>query len=242
MSDEELQNSANEQVSDANLANKVVESDEAQQEKPVEPEKMLPQSQVNKIAAREARIAADKTRQEMVAQFEKERMANQRNDSGSSDQPTSSQPSDYKIQQMIQEQAVLLAHRQTAQRIGAEYKQKIDVEMRSDPEFAELYDALNIEQHPDLILLTNGVDNTAAVIKDFANNPAKFANVLMLARSGSPRLAEMEIAKLSKSIKVNEAAKKQPSVPTPSSQLKPSNISPDSGKLEIADFKRRYRG
>lgn len=212
-------------------------------------EKMLPQSQVSKIAAREAREAAERTRAEMTAQFERERAAWSQQQTSQPQMPNQGgnlggmkQYSEAELGQMIEQKVQHLSNLEMGRRIETEYKQKINNEIQKDPEFAELYDALNIEQHPDLVLLVNQLDNTAAVVKDIARNPAKFSNVLMLARSGSPRLAHIELTKLSKSIQANEAAQNQPKAPEPLGQMKPSNIGADNGEMTVSDFRKIFIG
>lgn len=210
-------------------------------------EKMLPQSHVSKIAAREAREAAERTRAELTAQFEREKAELLRQQGQPQGQQAGNlggvqQYSEAQIRQMIQQEAQQLSNLAAGQRMEAEYRQKINNEIQKDPEFADLYDALNIEQHPDLVYLVNQLDNTASVVKDIAKNPAKFSNVLMLARSGSPKLAHIELQKLSSSIKANEAAQKQPAAPEPLGQLKPSNIGADNGDMSVADYRKIFIG
>jgi ABC-type hemin transport system substrate-binding protein len=116
-------------------------------------------------------------------------------------------------------------------------------EKDSDPEFAKLYDAMNIEAHPDLIIWMSGMDNKASVVKEMASNPTKFTNILMLARSGSTGLAKMELEKISASIKANqEAQKNAKSIDSPLSQLKPSNISSDNGDMSVSDYRLMFKG
>lgn len=213
---------------------------------PVTPpaERMIPQSQVSRIAAREAREAADKARQDERARLEREYA--QRNapppESGAPQQQQQQtlggiqQHSEEDIRRMIQQEAWLLAQRQIAQQIEGDWKSTMKAEMERDPEFADLYDELNIEQHGDIVLWMSGMDNKASVIRDMAKNPSKFANVLMLKASGSPESAKRELNKLSASIKANEDAQKQAHADAPLSQIKPSNIGSDNGEMSVKDY------
>ena len=209
-------------------------------------EKMLSQSHVQSLMARETRLAAERARAEVTAQFERERAEHLQQQAPQGQQQQAGnlggvqQYSESQIRQMIQQEAYQMTNMETGRRLEAEYRQKITAEMQRDPEFADLYDALNIEQHPDLVLLVNQLDNTAAIVKDIAKNPAKFSNVLMLARSGSPRLAHIELQKLSNSIKANEAAQKQTSAPEPLGQMKPSNIGADNGDMSVSDYRKIF--
>lgn len=209
-------------------------------------EKMLPQSQVNKIVAREVREAAEKARAEMQMQFERDRaqqIAQQHTQAPEGDNAGGMpQYSEDRIRQMIQSEANSMALHHQANTIANEYKQKIKAEMMNDPEFADLYDELGIEQHPDLVLMVNGLDNTAAVVKDIAKNPGKIAQILMLQNSGLGKLARTELSKLSASIKANEVANKTPVPQAPLSSLKPSSSgTSDGGSLTVKELRNQFR-
>ena len=116
----------------------------------------------------------------------------------------------------------------------------MDAEKAADPEFSDLYDAIGIEQQPGLILAMSGMENKAQVVKDLAKNPSKYANILMLANGNAPKLAQMELNKLSASIKANQDALKQPKVDAPLTHLKASNIGGDDGNyatMSTTDFR-----
>lgn len=235
------------QVSAEPVSQEVAPAQASEQAAPAAPaEKMLSQSHVQSLMARETRLAAERARAEVTAQFERERAEQQQQYAPQGQQQQTGnlggvqQYSESQIRQMIQEQAYQMTNMETGRRLETEYRQKINAEMQKDPEFADLYDALNIEQHPDLVLLVNQLDNTAAIVKDIAKNPAKFSNVLMLARSGSPKLAHIELQKLSNSIKANEAAQKQTSAPEPLGQMKPSNIGADNGDMSVSDYRKIF--
>jgi hypothetical protein len=200
-------------------------------------EKMIPQSQVSRIAAREAREAADRARQETIAEYE--RRTQEANREQASSIGGIQQQSPDQIRDMIRQEAMMMSRQAQAQQIESDFKSKIAAERMADPDFADSYDALNIEAHPELVIWANGLDNTAQIIKDLANNPAKYSNILMLAKSGAPMLAQKELQKLSQSIKANLAAQKQPKAPDPLSQIKPSSIGVDNGSMEVSDYRNQ---
>lgn len=220
----------------ANVANEIPNQDVAPVETAPEApaEKMIPQSQVSKIAAREAREAAEKARAELLAEIER-----QRNESAPPAQSLGGmqQMTPEQLRQAIRQEATLMARHAQAAQIESDFKAKIAAEKMADPDFADLYEAMNIEAHPNLIIWANSMDNTAQIIKDLANNPAKYSHILNLVNSHAPKLAEMELQKLSKSIKANIEAQKQPKAPEPLSQIKPSNIGAGDGSFEVSDFR-----
>ena len=140
------------------------------------------------------------------------------------------------MEQHIMAAAHRMSAKMTADKMAADFESKIKAEIESDPDFGDVYDSLNIAQHPELVIWMNGMDNSAKVVKDLANNPAKFANILMLAKNGMGTLAQKELAKLSDSIKVNQEAQAQPKVKEPLDQLSPSSIGTGNGEMSVSDF------
>ena len=218
------------------VQNEVTQTAPAEADKaPVVQEKMIPQSQVNKIAAREAKQAAERTRNEMQADFERQRV-NQDVQTQPSQMGGMPQFSPEQMEQHIMAAAHRMSAKMTADKMAADFESKIKAEIELDPDFGDVYDSLNIAQHPELVIWMNGMDNSAKVVKDLANNPAKFANILMLAKNGLGTLAQKELGKLSDSIKVNQEAQAQPKVKEPLDQLSPSSIGTGSGEMSVSDF------
>lgn len=220
----------------------VVQQNEVTQESPTEvvkepvvQEKMIPQSQVNKIAAREARQAAERTRNEMQAEYERQRVS-QEVQTPPSQMGGIPQISPEQMEQHIMAAAHRMSAKMTADKMAADFESKIKAEIESDPDFGDVYDSLNISQHPELVIWMNGMDNAGKVVKDLANNPTKFANVLMLAKNGMGNLAQKALKDLSDSIKVNQEAQAQPKVKEPLDQLSPSNIGTGNGEMSVSDF------
>lgn len=215
-----------------------VETESKAETPPAAQEKMIPASHVSKIAAREAKQAAEKARQEAWADFQRQQMKPEQQET----EPASSMGGMPNIPpEMFQEQLIQAARhlsvQMSADQMAKDFESKIEAEIHSDPDFGDLYDSLNINQHPELVIWMNGMDNSAKVVKDLAQNPAKFANILMLAKSGLGSLAKNELVKLSESIKVNQAAQAQPKVKEPLDQLSPSNVGVGNGDdLSVSDF------
>lgn len=213
---------------------------EGQQTAPAE--KMITSSQMSKIAAREAKQAAERATRETTAQYEAKIAEMQRNQQQAPQAHSVGgiqQQSPDEIRQMIQQEAMNMSRQAQAKQIESIWEGAMKAEMNSDPDFADLYDALNIEEQPHLVVAMAGMDNKVDMIRDLATNPAKYANILMLANSGSPKLAMMELNKLSASIRANQQAKAQPKVAAPLSQVKPSNIATDNGDMSVSDYRKQ---
>lgn len=231
----------NEQV-DAGLQNQAsIEQpvqNQAVTEKPVE--KMFTQSQLQAIAAKEARKAEEKTEARLRAEYESRMSQNAPQPQQQASIGGMPQVNHEEIQRLIRQEAFNMSREHQAKQIENDWVSAMNAEKAADPEFADLYEAIGIEQQPGLILSMVGMDNKAQVVKDLAKNPSKYANILMLANSGSPKLAQIELNKLSASIKANEEAKKQPKVDAPLSQIRPSNIGGDDGNfsnMSTTDFR-----
>jgi hypothetical protein len=211
-----------------------VESSPAPEVVETQTEKMIPQSQLEKIvklAKRDSeRSGYEKARNEYAGyQAPQEQQAPSM---GGMIQMTPEQ-----LEQRILETANKVATRQMADTIEKDFYRSVDEAKDADPEFAIKYDKLNIEQHPELILWTHGMENRTKVLGDLAENPTKFANILMLAKSGLGELAKDELRKISSSMKANQEALKQPVANEPLDHLKPSSIGTDNGSMTVSDFK-----
>ena len=214
----------------------------AESPKQAEAEKMIPQSHVQAIAAKERRRGEERAEARVRAEYES-RIAQQ---SQQSSQPSTlggiQQTSPEEIQRMIRQEAYSMSRHHQAQQIEQDWIRAMDEEKVADPEFEDLYDAIGIEQQPGLILAMAGMENKAQIVKDLAKNPSKYANILTLANGGAPKLAERALKQLSDSIKANAEARKQPKVDAPLSQIRPTNIGGDDGNytnMSTTDFRNQ---
>lgn len=205
-------------------------------------EKMIPQSQVNKIAAREARVAAEKaaerTRQQMLSEFEVRQ--NQSTPPVTQGLGGMDGMSPEMFDQRVMEVAHRMSLRAMGDKIAQDFDGKINAAMDDDPEFAEAFEESGIKNSPHLIMWTNELENTADTVKEMVKNPEKFAQIMMLVGSGAHGMAKNALKRLSSSIKTNVEAQKQPVVKEPLSQIKPTNIgTADNASLTVSDFKNQ---
>ena len=220
----------------ATPANVQSENVSAESSKPATAEKMFTQSQLQAIAAKESRKAAESAEARVRAEYES-RQPQQQQQAQPQNIGGIQQQSPEDIQRMIRQEAFNMSREHQAAQIEQNWKSAMEAEKEADPEFADLYDAIGIEAQPGLIIAMAGMDNKAQVVKDLAKNPSKYANILTLANGGSPRLAQMELNKLSASIKTNVEAMKKPKVDAPLSHVKASNIGGDDGKdMSVSDY------
>ena len=203
-------------------------------------EKTLTQSQVNKIVAREKREAEQKAARAYEQRLAEHSAENVKNNGENANNNLSSS----QIAKLVREEAARLAATQYATTVANAFESKIRQAIHADPDFSDDYDALNIEAHPRLVMMTNELENTADVIRDFARNPSKLANELLLANSGGEELAKRELSRLSSSIKTNKAALSQKKAPAPLGQIKSSSTTEVDDTHSIKSFRSnpKYRG
>lgn len=205
-------------------------------------EKMLRQSEVNELIGRYKKEAYNRGKMDAMNELQPQQqqpvaapMQPSPQQMGGMQQPNMDQ-----IRQMIAEQTRELQLQAASQQIANQFHSKIDAGKSKYPDFDEkvkpLWDSLG--SVPEIAMLANGVDNTADVFYDLANNLHKVGTIKSL-HAMDPRLAQAEIMRLSHSIKSNQAATQTPSVNEPLSQIKPSTAGADNGNLEIDDLRRQ---
>lgn len=234
----------NEQALNEETAQKADEpGEDSSQVDSADAEKMIPQSHVNKLIGREKQQAREQARREIEAELR----ARQQNNGVQQDQQqgfegmTPDQIAQVIEQRVEQRQAQKNAY-ETGKRIADEFSAKVQAEMASDPEFADLYYESGIENNQNfapIILEVNKLPNTGEVLKEILKNPSKMANVLQLMHSGTPFLAQRELARFSQSLEQNKQALKQERAPAPLSQVKPSNSGiGDGSSMSVADMRK----
>lgn len=234
--------------------------DQVAQAEQQEPEKMLSQSEVNKLVGKlksdERQKAYDKARREIMAELENQQVSPPQNQQA---QPMGNmggmpQLNADQVRQMIAEETskqnqVMREQYQQQQlqdhmnKIASSFIQKMESGKAKHPDFEAKIAELNLPSLPEIVELAEGVDNTADVMMDLANNPHKIGNMLMTF-SRNKNLARKSMADLSASIKNNEAAKniKMPGDPLQkiqSSANANSNLG-DGLDVSVADLQKFF--
>lgn len=203
-------------------------------------EKKFTQSEVGRLMAKKAREEREAT--EARVRNEYEQKLSQLSQAGSQHQESRNGYTDEDIRKMIQQEANKMAEIKSLERVVADFSTKIESEFQRDPGFQERYQDLNIEENPEILLFVHKLDNAGAVLNELSQNPSKYANILMLAKASSGRLATRELERLSQSIKQNEAALKEAQANPPLDHAKPSYVGSDNASHNtLADFKRRFK-
>jgi len=147
--------------------------------------------------------------------------------------------SEDQIKKLIAEEAARKATVDEDNKVANQFVAKLQEAKAKYADFDQTAQELQIGKVPmNIIRVLNTVDNIGDVLHDISNRfPEKFTEIINTA-SWSPELAKKALSKISKSIKVNEEAKKG-DVSPPLSQDKPTISGADNGKLTIRDLKKQ---
>ena len=208
-------------------------------------EKMVSQSEVNKLVGAVKAEAYDRGKQEALAQLQAQQAAQQQQaqmsqspqgDGGMGGMQSVSQD---EIRRMIAEENDRASNMAQAHQIANQFTQKMDAGNAKYPDFKEVVGKLDVSQVPHLVQIANNFPNTADIMYDIAKNPMKLAQLQVIYHSNQPELFKSELAKLSASIQANQSADFVPSVDEPLSQIKPSTIGTDSGSKTVKDWRQK---
>lgn len=200
---------------------------------PVQQERMVPQSEVDKIV--HAKIMRERER--LTA------------DSSQSQMPLNKEELLQEAAQMMQKQmdeqrqAQEREHQKAqAEEVARTYYEKMGQGKDLYQDFEEVTGEFNPGTYWQVATMATQHDNTPAIIYELEKNPRKLVDLHMLALTDPPR-ARKEMAKLSQSIKDNQGAiANNVKSPSPLSKLKSSAVAgQDTGKRTISDLRKDSR-
>jgi hypothetical protein len=211
-------------------------------------EKLLPQSQVNKlIADAKAKAAQTAYNKGLV-----EAQQNQQDVSHSQTVNPGVKPEDIKKfvadafeenSNKMQQQAQQYQAQQAWQQTANEVAKKVDEAAKRIPDYAEVLATVgNFQEATGIIALANVVDNTGDVLYELAKNPSKAGGIVSALTAGTPTIAKAQIIALSKSIKANQEANGDKIPDEPPSQLRPTNIGIGKAPVTASDFAKQFKG
>jgi len=230
MSDEiEVQDQVVEEAPQADAVEEVRETAE---------EKMLPQSEVNRIIAREKREAKERAKREAMAELERQTKLNQLQEQRAETSMANLTEAD--VQRLIEEQAQKQADLALATKTAHEFMSKLEVAKPKYEDFEEVVQDLDLPSIPEIAELSNTVDNTGDVIYELGKNPSKLVDILTL-HGRNPKLAERAMKMLSDSISRNDAAQNLEPAEEPLKQFKRSTMTNnnDINSMSISDLRNQ---
>lgn len=212
-----------------------------------EAEKMLSQSQVNKIVQHEKAKAAQTIKREMEERHQRElesiqsqqHQQSQRNENVPRDMDANAiyQQVQERFNQEMQQRRL----KDEMDRVATSYLSKMEQGKTAYEDFEEVTKEFDPAAFPQLTYLVAGIDNAADVIYDLSRNPLKLAGLDRLAEK-NPRQAQAELLKLSRSIAENRQAQSDESsqsVAEPLDRLQSSRVSGSNGKMGIRDLRKQ---
>lgn len=223
------------QVTESQPVDNVVES---------ENEKMVPQSQVNKIIKQRTYEAIQAKRElEEKHQKEIEALKAQKQQARNEEVPREVDANAIyqQVQEKFNEEMRQRQIKEEMDRVATNYLSKME-QAKNDKayeDFEEITKDFDPTAFPQLTYLVSGIDNAADIIYEIMRNPSKLAELDSLAIK-SPKLAQARLLKLSRSISENKQAKAEESsynVAAPLDRLQASRISGSNDKMSISDLR-----
>ena len=207
-------------------------------------ERMIPQSQVNKIIKHKTYEAAQVQR-ELEERHQKElaeirAQQTQRNENVPRDMDANA------IYQQVQEkfnQEMQQRHLQSKiDEVATSYLSKIEQGKANYHDFDEVTQKFDPTKFPQLVYLLAGMDGAPDILYDLMQrNPEKLAEIQSLAER-APELAQDRLLRLSKSIMDNRQAQSDENsqqVAEPLDRLQSSRVSGSNGKMGIRDLRKQ---
>jgi len=200
-------------------------------------EKLLKQSDVNKIVGAAKLEAREQGRREAQATQSPAKDLSATVDPNDPNQVLIDQT---KLEEVIERVATQKAQQTEMKQNVDQFVSKLQLGMQRHSDFETTVAKLNLHNLPyELVRLVNALDNTADIVYELGKSPSKFSSVLNLCNV-SPQLAYDELTRLSDSIKKNQqAATSQTKVNEPLDQVKPSTTGTDNGELKsVKDYQK----
>jgi hypothetical protein len=207
-------------------------------------EKLLPQSEVNKLVGRAKAEAEAKATKLAEAEYLRKLEEIQKSQQQANSQAPRDSNADaiyQQVQERFNQEMMQRQMQEQMSNIVRNYDSKIASAKTSYSDFDDVTKAFSPGAFPQLVYLVSGIENGGDIIYEIAKNPSKLVTLDALAQR-NPELAHVELMKLSKSISDNKLAQQELSgnAQAPLDRLQPSRITTGSnGKMSIADLKNQ---
>lgn len=196
-------------------------------------EKMISQSEVDKLVVGVKKGAYEKAERDMMAERQKQ----------SADQPSQDAVSPDNIRKMINEEAKKMAEIHRGQGIINDFSQKILDGKEQYEDYEEVVAPLRLAETMDegtfasFIRNANDIPNPADMLYEIGKNPSKLGELTRTLKE-TPHLAPQVFKRLSDSIIANKEAVSAKKVKEPLSQVENSYTGIDSGDGTVSDYRK----
>lgn len=225
-------------VDEGNQQDQQVQQDQA--------EKMLSQTEVNGLIGRAKAEAAEKARRQADAEYQRKleeaQMKKQQAEARGDD--TKDIDVDALYQQVHEKFNEEMQRRQLEehmQQVANNYQQKMSAGKGNYEDFDEVVKDFDPGSFPQIVYLVSGLDNAADIVYELSKNPKNLVAIDSLAQR-SPKLAQVELQRLSQSISANKAVaaeEAQGNTNAPLDRLQPTNRTGTNGQMSVSDLKRQ---
>lgn len=208
-------------------------------------EKMIPQSRVEQLLHERTKDVAAKSRAQALEDAKQLYQSPSPVQQPQQSMGGMSQMSPDELSRMISESVqknletertrhVEAQKQQDAHRIVSEFQNKIAAS--DHPDLMKRLQDLGLGNIPHIVELANGMENTADIMHELEQNPAKIGNLTSLLYT-HPQLAIREMQRLSHSIKANKDASNHQSANEPLDRMSASVTKTDNGQMSDADLR-----
>lgn len=216
---------------------------------PVEtpPEKMVPQSDVNRVVVAAKREAYERAMRDAKAQETSQPEAVMPNETAPVETQATVPGIDInalatQVASQMSEQQRLQNEQRDQQNMIMELAPKIKDAKARYQDFDDVVQKSDIANIPEVVSYSNIVDNSGDVVYEMAKSPQKIATFLGLANR-SPQLAASYIQELSGNIKANAGSTNNIAPSQPLDSLSPSNVGSNDGDATSVNYwKNQYKG
>jgi hypothetical protein len=217
-------------------------------------EKMIPQSEVNRIVQSATERVRDKTRREL------QQIAPAQADNYLAQQPAQNATvpvfDETKMRQIAAEEAQKRQdekdqyyHKQLqlqqGQKMANDYIARTESNKHKYPDYDKVVGEF-IEKLPggyadiaDIVGMSSGFEDPAGITYELAKNPVKIG-LIRQAYQVSPNIGLAEMQRLSESIRINNDAQRVKLPNDPLGHIKPSPVNTDSGKMTVSAFRKAF--
>lgn len=207
-----------------------------------EPEKMLSQSEVNKLVAGIKKESFDKGHQAAV-------------EAQKASQPAAKTPEPVNNQDIIKQAVKDVISEQNAEgetlkqqkaleaqfhELGKQLAPKIAEAKSKHADFDSSLAESGVADMHAVILLSNYADNAGDVLYELSKSPAKLGTLTALMSSGNDKAIKKYVTDFSATIKAANAVPAK-TANKPLGNIKPSVVEADNGSSTLQDFKRKFR-
>lgn len=210
-----------------------------------EEEKMLPQSEVNKLigtakshAEERGRAKAEAEYQQRLSELQAQKQAAMARgeDTRDIDVDALYQQVHERFNREMQERQLQMHMKEVADAFTSKMQGQ-----KNYSDFDEVTQGFNAAEFPQIVYLIANMDNAQDIVYELAKNPQKLAYIDYLAQR-SPKTAQTELRKMSSSITSNLAAlaeEQQAKTNAPLDRMSPSLKTGSSGQLSVSDLRKQ---